>query len=76
MIDSRFAIRVQRLAQQDIGVPQIAATLECTEADVTAALCMLALPLPGEHYVAPDRPRDAEIIDRMPKKWQDHYGRK
>lgn len=51
---------------------RIAATLDCEEADVMAALGMLGLPLPGERQVPQVRP--VVDVDRVPKKWQDHYG--
>jgi len=76
MVDTPFAFAVKKLARDDLKVAQIAARLGRTEAEVMEALRMLALPLPGEHHdVRQDNPRDAEIMDRMPKKWQDHYGR-
>ena len=74
MIDSRFAFRVQHFAREELTVAQIADRMHCDEAAVMAALRMLCLPLPGEHNVRRGRPRDAETMDRMPKKWQDHYG--
>lgn len=76
MVDSRFAMRVRRLAREDLTVAEIAVRMHCEEAEVMAAVCMLRLPLPGEHHdVRQEQPRDAEIMDRIPKKWQDHYGR-
>lgn len=74
-IDSRFALAVQRLARQDLKVSVIATELHCAEADVMEALRMLCLPLPGEHHTPTAPPSDAELMDRVPKKWQDHYGR-
>jgi len=72
MVETPFAFAVRRLARDDVTVTQIAARLVRSEADVMEALRMLALPLPGEQVAAQSMP--AVDLDRVPKKWQHHYG--
>ena len=69
----QFAIRVQRLARQDMPVPRIATELGCTEDEVMAALRMLYLPVPGARVEsAPLPPPEIreKIMERKPQKWR------
>jgi hypothetical protein len=77
-VDLNFAIRVGRLAREDVPVAAIALRLAATEAAVMDALSALGIPLPGvapEPRQRPSVQERAAMLDRMPKRMQDRIQR-
>ena len=77
-VDLGLAIRVRRLARENIRVTSIAARLNVPEETVVDALSALGLPLPGESVEPGSHPPDearAAMRDRMPKRNQDRLTR-
>jgi len=77
-VDLGFAIRVQRLARQNIRIDAIAARLNGPTTSIMEALTALGLPMPGESieprtWLSDDE--RAALRGRMPKRMQDRMAR-
>ncbi len=67
----QLANAVRRLGRENLTVGEIAERLARPEAEITGALTMLGLPLPGETIEEQSSANEEELHAKLPKRWQD-----